>query len=41
MFFCPHDDTVLASISKMVQDRGLVTIIHIIGSHIVLIKYTF
>ena len=29
LFFDPHDNTVLASISKMVQDRGLVTIIHI------------
>ena len=27
--FCPHDNTVLAYISKIVQDRGLVTIIHI------------
>ena len=28
-FFDPHDNTVLAYISKIVQDRGLVTIIHI------------
>ena len=28
-FFAPHDNNVLAAISKMVQDRGLVTIIHI------------
>ena len=27
MFFYPHDNTVLAYISKIVQDRGLVTII--------------
>ena len=27
--FCPHDNTVLAYILKIVQDRGLVTIIHI------------
>ena len=27
--FDPHDNTVLAYISKIVQDRGLVTIIHI------------
>ena len=33
MFFAPHDNTVLASISKMVQDRGLVTNVHIV-SHI-------
>ena len=29
MFFYPHDNTVLAYISKIVQDRVLVTIIHI------------
>ena len=29
LFFDPHDNTVLAYISKIVQDRGLVTIIHI------------
>ena len=29
LFFDPHENTVLAYISKMVQDRGLVTIIHI------------
>ena len=29
MFFYPHDNTVLAYISKIVQDRGLVTIIDI------------
>ena len=28
-FLTPHDNTVLAYISKIVQDRGLVTIIHI------------
>ena len=33
LFFYPHDNTVWAYISKIVQDRGLVTIIHIIGSH--------
>ena len=33
LFFDPHDNTVLAYISKIVQDRGLVTIIDI-GSHI-------
>ena len=27
--FCPHDNTVLAYFSKIVQDRELVTIIHI------------
>ena len=27
--FLPHDNTVLACISKIVQDRVLVTIIHI------------
>ena len=29
LFFDPHDNTVLAYISKIVQDRVLVTIIHI------------
>ena len=29
VFFCPHDNTILAYISKIVHDRGLVTIIHI------------
>ena len=29
MFFDPHNNTVLAYISKIVQDRGVVTIIHI------------
>ena len=28
LFFDPHDNTVLAYISKMVQDRVIVTIIH-------------
>ena len=28
-FFYPHDNTVLAYIANIVQDRGLVTIIHI------------
>ena len=28
-FFYPHDNTVLAYISKIVKDRGLVTIIDI------------
>ena len=35
LFFDPHDNTVLAYISKIVQDRGLVTIIDI-GSHIIM-----
>ena len=30
LFFDPNDNTVLAYISKIVQDRGLVTIIHIL-----------
>ena len=34
VFGPPHDNTVLAYISKIAQDRVLVTIIHIIGSHI-------
>ena len=29
LFFDPHDNTVLAYISKILQDRGLVTIIDI------------
>ena len=29
VFFYPHDNTVLAYISKIAQYRGLVTIIHI------------
>ena len=29
LIFYPHDNTVLAYISKIVQDRGLVTIIDI------------
>ena len=29
LFFDPHDNTVLAYISKIVQDKVLVTIIHI------------
>ena len=29
LFFDPYDSTVLAYISKIVQDRGLVTIIHL------------
>ena len=29
LFFGPHDNTVSAYISKIVQDRVLVTIIHI------------
>ena len=29
LFVDPHDNTVLAYISKIVQDRGLVTISHI------------
>ena len=29
LLFYPNDNTVLAYISKIVQDRGLVTIIHI------------
>ena len=30
LFFDPHDNTVLVYISKIVQDRGLVTIIDIL-----------